>query len=234
MVAPLIAVATATAVMTLRSDTKPVTVYVKSPKGTLYWGGAGLDGDYITPTLTAFRNAGIKNISVGLTNTATRDVPKKIGIVGTFVDAIRAGLIIRYEDDSDWTISTGMSNGEQFNLIGYSYGSLLAAQTANFYAKNGITVNNLVLIASPIDADFLKHLKNSKNIKKVTVLNIKGDDIYAGITQIELINPMVVKKLGDDMQANKGQGHFYFAHSIPDLPLRLQTLAEQIVSTGVK
>ena len=134
---------------------------------------------------------------------------------------MRAGLTIRYEDNREWTISSGMSNGEQFNLIGYSYGSLLAAQTANFYAKNGVTVNNLVLIASPIDGDFLKSLRNAKNINKVTVLNIKGDDIYAGITQIELMNPLVVKKLGEDMQAFKGQGHFYYAHPVPDLPIRL-------------
>lgn len=231
---PLIPIVVATATMTLRSDTRPVTVYVKKPRGTLYWGGAGLDGAYIQPTLDALSNAGIKNISVGLTNTATRNVPKQIVLAGTLVDAIRAGLTIRFEDNSEWTINAGMSSGEQFNLIGYSYGSLLAAQAANFYAKTGVVINNLILIASPIDADFLTHLKNTQNIKKVTVLNIKGDDIYAGITQLELINPSVLKKLGDDMLAYKGQGHFYFAHPVPDLPLRLKYLAEQIAATGVK
>ena len=236
MIAPLVAVvtATATAAMTLRSDTKPVTVYVKSPKGTLYWGGAGLDGVYIQPTLEALRNAGIKNVSVGLTNTATKILPERLIRAGTLIDAVRAGLTIRYEDNSEWTISSGMSGGEQFNLIGYSYGSLLAAQTANFYAKNGIIVNNLVLIASPIDGNFLQSLRCIKNIKKVTILNIKGDDIYAGISQIDLMKPLVIKKLGEDMGAYSGQGHFYFAHPVPDLPIRLKHLAEQIASTGVR
>lgn len=234
MVAPLFALVIATALMTFSPNIKPATAYVKSPKGTIYWGGAGLDGDYIIPTLTAFRNAGIKNISVGLTNTATRSLPNKIGILGIFFDTIRAGLTIRYEDDSDWTINSGMTNGEQFNLIGYSYGSLLAAQTANFYAKNGVTVNNLILISSPIDAAFLNHLKNSKRINKVTVLNIKDDAIYAGITQTGLMNPSAIQKLGKEMQQNKGQGHFYFAHPVPDLPARLKALTEQIASTGVK
>lgn len=55
---------------------------------------------------------------------------------------------------------------EQFNLIGNSYGSLLAAQTANFYAKQGYIVHNLVLIGSPIDADFLKNLRGKTHIKK--------------------------------------------------------------------
>jgi len=42
MPVPLLApVAMASAVLTLRSDTRPATVYVKKPRGTLYWGGAG-------------------------------------------------------------------------------------------------------------------------------------------------------------------------------------------------
>lgn len=233
MVAPLVAVVTATAVMTLRSDTKPVTVYVKSPKGTLYWGGAGLDGAYIPPTLSALRSAGIKNVSVGLTNSATKT---ELGKAGMLVDALRAGISIRYEDNDEWTISSGMQDGEQFNLIGYSYGSLLAAQTANFYAKNGVLVDNLVLIGSPIDADFLATLKSNKKIGKVTIVNLTnvGDHIYAGISQLELSNPLKLEKLATDMFDNKGNGHFYFAHPIPDLPRRLEQLAKHIYQQGVR
>lgn len=233
MVAPLIAVATATAVMTLRSDTKPVTVYVKSPKGTLYWGGAGLDGKYIQPTLAALTSAGIKNVSVGLTNSATQS---GFGNFGMVIDAIRAGIAIRYEDNAEWTISSGMSQGEQFNLIGYSYGSLLAAQTANFYAKQGVLINNLVLIGSPIDNDFLLKLKSNPKIGKVVVINLTnvGDHIYAGIPQIELSNPLKLKKLATDMLEDKGNGHFYFAHMVPDLPRRLELLAQLIHQQGVR
>lgn len=107
-----------TAAMTLKSDTKPVKVYVKDPHGTLYWGGAGLDGPYIKPTLKAFEAAGIKNVSVGLTNTATAGLPDLGKFPGTIVDAIRAGIPLRYEDNDEWTINSGMDtpNG-QFNLI---------------------------------------------------------------------------------------------------------------------
>jgi pimeloyl-ACP methyl ester carboxylesterase len=234
MVAPLLVGAIVMATMTLKSDTKPETIYVKSPKGTLYWGGAGLNGNYVESTLIAFRNAGIRNVYVGQSNTATRYFPDRITDVGMFIDALRAGLSVRYEDNDEWTISSGMTTGEQFNLIGYSYGSLLAAQTANFYANTGVVVDNLVLVASPIDGDFLAKLKSSPNIKKVTVLNIKGDDIYAGMTQAELLNPKLLQKLGSDMLANKGQGHFYFGHPVSDLPARLKALANHLVSLGIK
>ena len=234
MVAPaILAVTTITAAMTLKSDIKPVQAYVKTPKGTLYWGGAGLNGFYINPTLNALRRAGISNVSVGLTNTATQDM----GGHGMIVDAIRAGLAIRYEDNGDWLIKSGMSaTGGDFNMIGYSYGSLLAAQTANFYAKQGVKINNLVLIASPIDASFLDKLKSNKNIEKLLILDLtnRGDEIHAGMQQLELLNPYFLKKLGDDMAAGKGQGHFYCGHPVPDLPQRLEILANWLVKQGLK
>lgn len=230
---PLIVYAASVATMTLRSDTKPVAIYVESPKGTLYWGGAGLDGAYILPTMAALRSAGINNVSVGLTNTATRILTGKLNKIGTLVDAVRAGLTIREEDTSEWTLTNGMGTGTQFNLVGYSYGSLLAAQTANFYAKNGVIVNHLVLIASPISADFLSHLRHTAKIHKVSVIDIQGDGIFAGISQLQLMNPSLLQKLAADMADEKGNGHFYYAHTIPDLNRRLALLAKQIKALGV-
>lgn len=233
MPAPLIVpVVTILTTLTLTSDTKPVTVYVKRPRGTLYWGGAGLDGPYIQPQLNAFRAAGIKNVYVGLNNTATKDLP---GFPGTLIDAIRSGLTVRYEDNDEWVISSGMSNdAPQFNLIGYSYGSLLAAQTANFYSMQGHIVDHLVLIGSPIDADFLKKLRTRKNIRKIIVIDLrdKGDPIYAGMTQLELTES--APALARHMQAQKGEGHFYYAHSIADSPRRWRELAKRLYAEGLR
>lgn len=230
---PLIVYAAGVATMTLRSDTKPVAIYVESPKGTLYWGGAGLDGDYINPTLDALRKAGIENVSVGLTNTGTRFFPRELKIAGTIIDAFRAGVSIRHQDDGEWAITRNMQTGRQFNLIGYSYGSLLAAQTANFYARNGIEVHNLVLIGSPIAPDFLDQLRSRKKILKISIFDIPGDDIHAGMSQAELINPAVLLKLKRDMEDNKGAGHFYYGHMTPDLPRRLAELAKNIRARGL-
>lgn len=214
------------------SDKEPVRLNVKVPRGTIYWGGAGLDGGYVQPQLSALREAGIEKVWVGLTNTATKVMR---GNVGTIVDAIRAGLIIRYEDDSAWTIESGMDQpAEQFNLIGYSYGSLLAAQTANFYAKRGFKVDHLVLIGSPIDKEFLFKLRAYRNIGKVTVIDLReqGDPIYAGMQQTELLAG--VPRLAQDMLANRGEGHFYYGHVVPDSPRRWAELARRIHAAGLR
>jgi hypothetical protein len=209
-------VALARATTTPRSETRPVVVRVAKPRGTLYWGGAGLDGPYIP----------------GLTNTASRLVKPT---VGTLIDAIRAGLLIRYEDNDDWIISSGMDRmSPQFNLLGYSYGSLLAAQTANSYARQGHVVDHLILIGSPIDAGFLARLRQHANIRKVIVIDLTsvGDPIYAGMTQAELL--ACVPELARTMQARKGEGHFFYGHVVPDSPTRWASLARMIHAAGVR
>lgn len=214
------------------TDKEPVKLKVKVPRGTIYWGGAGLNGGYVQPQLEAFRKVGIKHIWVGLTNTATKVMG---GEFGTIVDAIRAGLIIRYEDESPWTIDSGMDQpAEQFNLIGYSYGSLLAAQTANFYSKKGFKVDNLVLIGSPIEKEFLFKLRAYRNIGKVTVIDLRehGDPIYAGMPLTELTAG--VPQLATDMLENKGEGHFYYGHVVPDSQRRWTDLAKKIYDAGLR
>jgi pimeloyl-ACP methyl ester carboxylesterase len=227
----LIPVAAATGLLTLKSDTKPVKVYVRKPRGTLYWGGAGLNGPYIQPKLEAFRRAGIQSVNVGLTNTASQDV---LTPWGTFIDAFRAGVLIRYEDDGEWVITKGMeAAAPQFNMIGYSYGSLLAAQTANFYARQGHVVDHLVLIGSPIDVDFLAKLNAAKNIRKVIVVDLKaqGDPIYAGITQVELVKAAPLLQQQQDRK--KGDGHFFYAHIVRDSASRWGALAQRLVKEGL-
>ncbi|MBO9516034.1 MAG: hypothetical protein J7549_18110 [Variovorax sp.] len=220
MPAPLLApIAVITATLTLKSDTKPVKVYVKKPRGTLYWGGAGLDGSYIQSQLQAFADVGIKNLNAGLTNTGGAGLPDYVKPIGTLIDAIRAGLPIRYEDDDEWTISKGMDAKEgQFNLIGYSYGSLLAAQTANFYANQGHIIDDLVLIGSPIDADFLKKLQTHRNIKKVVVIDLtdKGDPLHAGMSQMALLES--IPRLASQFTSDRGEGHFYYGQVVADSP----------------
>lgn len=165
MIAPLLVpAAMATAALTLKRDTQAATVYVRKPRGTLYWGGAGLDGPYVQPQLAAFREAGIAHVSAGLTNTATQLFGKR----DSMVDTVRAGMLIRYRDESEWIISSGMTDAApQFNLVGYSYGSLLAAQTAHWYARQGHILDNVVLIASPIDRDFLAICANTVAFAKL-------------------------------------------------------------------
>ncbi|HEY9701121.1 MAG TPA: RHS repeat-associated core domain-containing protein [Allocoleopsis sp.] len=70
-----------------------------------------------------------------------------------------------------------LEEGEQFNLVGYSYGSVLQAQVAIRLAEQGQVIDNLVLIGSPItdNSDLWSQLNNHKNIKNVIRYDIKGD-----------------------------------------------------------
>jgi pimeloyl-ACP methyl ester carboxylesterase len=126
----------------------------------------------------------------------------------------------------------------QFNMIGYSYGSLLAAQTANFYAYNGHIVDHLVLIGSPIDKNFLDYLRGQKNIKKIVVRDLKeyGDPIFAGISQLRLF--WCGWKVGRQMQktksAGEGVGHFYYASGSAEGGRRRRDLARFIYRHGIR
>src|SRR5690606_15430757 len=70
-----------------------------------------------------------------------------------------------------------LKEGEQFNLAGYSYGSVLQAQVALKLANSGQVIDNLILIGSPIsdDSDLYKELSGNKNIKNVLRYDLEGD-----------------------------------------------------------
>ncbi|WP_211461986.1 thioesterase domain-containing protein [Collimonas silvisoli] len=213
--------------MTLRSDTKPVKIYIKKPRGTLYWGGAGLNGPYIDDQLQALKSAGIQHVYRGVNTTGNEKT-----------DALWTATTLRYEDTDEWTISSGLDNPSgQFNLIGYSYGSLLAAQTANFYANHGHIVDHLVLIGCPINSGFLNSLVMNKNIKNVIRINLTdaGDPIYAGMSESELVTS--VKTLMDQDAASgtsRGIGHFYFRPDSAEGKERRARLAKYLYDQGLR
>ncbi|MET3132217.1 pimeloyl-ACP methyl ester carboxylesterase [Oxalobacteraceae bacterium GrIS 1.11] len=219
-----------TAAVTLKSDGEPVKIVVNKPRGTVYWGGAGLDGPYLMDQVRALQEVGVKDVWVGK-RTLT-----------TLPDAMRSGSDLRYKgrsDDRTWMLD-GMEkmHSDQFNLIGYSYGSLMAAQTAHVYATNGDIIDHLVLVGSPIDGDFLADLRANKNIKKIIVLNLTqyDDPIFAGIPQWRLTISAI--KLGRQMKAsqekNDGIGHFYYAPATDEGKRRRRVLARLLYSEGLR
>lgn len=220
--------ASAKAAMTLKSDTTPVTIKVNKPRGTIYWGGAGLNGSYIADQVASLQEAGIRHVFVGKRS------------YGILVDVGRSALTVRYRDspvDEDWQI-VGMEDNPspQFNMIGYSYGSLLAAQTANFYAHNGHIVDHLVLVGSPIDREFLAYLRSHSNIKKVIIKDLKehGDPVFAGISKPRLVfnaGKLTRQMLKSDVT---GIGHFYYAGTSKESGRRRRELAQLIYRQGLK
>ena len=218
------------AALTLTTDPHPVTIKVNKPRGTIYWGGAGLDGPYIADQLKALTEAGIKHAFRG---TRTYSMP---------VDAARSVFTIRYRDspvDEDWAVHGMEKNASpQFNMIGYSYGSLVAAQTANFYAYNGHIVDHLVLIGSPIDKKFLEYLRRQQNIKNIIVRDLKeyGDPIFAGIPRPLLLAKgwSLGKQMIKTMNSGEGFGHFYYASATAEGARRRRDLAQYICRHGLK
>lgn len=73
--------------------------------------------------------------------------------------------------------------GGQRNLVGYSYGSVVAAQSALKLANDGIKVDNVALIGSPINSDsaLYESLLNHPNIGNVTRVDIPNDPFSNGI-----------------------------------------------------
>lgn len=225
-----VAVAAAVAAMTLKSDTSPVRLSVNRPRGTIYWGGAGLDGAYIADQLAALQEAGISHVYRG------------VRTYGMPVDFVRSALTVRYRDspvDEDWQIAEMENNpASQFNMIGYSYGSLLAAQTAHFYAHSGHIVDHLVLVASPIDLDFLESLRKQRNIRRVVVRNLLeyGDPIFAGISQLKLVGNWfrIARQMHKTVDSGEGVGHFYYATATPEGARRRRDLAAFVVRQGLR
>jgi len=122
----------------------------------------------------------------------------------------------------------------QFNFIGYSWGAVIAARTALYYAKRQSTIDNLVLVGAPINASLLMAVKINPNIKNVIVLNLNqyGDPIYAGMSDVELIES--VPTLASQMRNGKGDGHFYYAIEGGVGRVRRQILANSLSMQGLK
>lgn len=123
-------------------------------------------------------------------------------------------------------------NGK-FNLVGYSWGSVVVARTALFYAETlNKKVDNLVLIGAPINMSLLKAVQSSSNIKKVIVLNLgeHGDPIYAGMSDKAIIE--AAPKLIDQMM--KGEGHFYYGGDNDIGRKRRRELAKYLYNQGLK
>jgi|GEM_PF-3845143 len=194
-------------------------------KGNVFFGGAGMDGPYIQDMVRAFDQHGIK-LTPASTDTWS---------YGTLLDAGPGVQAYRYGRHPFPTpLDKFEQSGSQFNLIGYSYGSEVAAQVAVNYAKAGTKIDNLVLIASPISDDFFKTIKNTKNINNVIVLDLEkqGDPIKAGIPLRSLIAgaPTLVKQ----MLAGNGEGHFYYAPDSDAGNVRRNALAEHLYKKGVR
>ncbi len=122
-----------------------------------------------------------------------------------------------------------LKEGEQLNLAGYSYGSVLQAHVALRLADQGIKVDNLVLIGSPISSgsELFNALSNNKNIGKVIREDIAGD---------KLSNPKSDKQfIEGGIQNSKDSGpHFDLARPGKEADKKIGDVADKLKKQGVE
>ncbi|CAO3451838.1 hypothetical protein [Azospirillum argentinense] len=203
-------------------------------RGTYFFGGAGMEGGYLASMVEVLANAGIGHVAFG--NRSRWQIapdwsedPRRLMDAWLGVELLRRGeapdLVMGIEDYG--------TTGAQFNLIGYSYGSLAAAQVAIKYARrHGGVVDHLVLIGSPVSAAFLKELRGEWRIRRLIVIDLaaQGDPIYAGMTYGELlaVAPILV------VQMIFGSGHFWYSEAGEVGHERRCQLAEHLYSLGLR
>jgi hypothetical protein len=196
------------------------------PHGTFFFGGAGMNGTYISDMVKDMKSAGINDARAADTWAFSS---------GTAVDAfVGVDALRNYDPEFGGEILNRDSKSTQFNLVGYSYGSLVAAQEAMYYANKGAVVDHLVLIGSPISQEFLGQLRDTVNIRNVTVINLTehGDPIYAGMGVGKLNSVWTVGQLASQQQT--GTGHFYYAPDTPEGHGRRVDLANELFSDGLR
>ena len=183
---------------------RPIIAIDPDGKRVYFVGGAGNDQDgwdYIQRWSNAFKASGINDfVRVNASKGKPADIEftaayRNSGFEQKYVDfdpASSAGTFEKTPDSKAVDNSTinktvdyykqqlkdnPLKEGDQFNLAGYSYGSVLQAQAALKLANGGQVIDNLVLIGSPIPdkSDLMKQLKSNKNIKNVIRYDIKGD-----------------------------------------------------------
>lgn len=120
----------------------------------------------------------------------------------------------------------------QFNMIGYSWGGVIAARTAIFHARKGVIVDHLVLIGAPINKSLRDAVTQHQNILHTHILDLgsHGDPIYAGMTDKEIVDSAL--KLAGQMQS--AEGHFYYSGDNETGRTRRRQLAKSLYTNGLR
>lgn len=146
-----------------------------------------------------------------------RELPQEHNAIDRAVDQIKTNL-----DEN------ALEEGEQFNLAGYSYGSVLQAQAALRLANDGQYIDNLILIGSPIsdDSKLMRQLKGNKNIGNVLRVDIEGDLLSNPEDILEFIQ-------GGFQNSSDDGAHFDLARPGEEANSLMQTVIQWLQQQGV-
>ena len=206
-------------------------------KATIFYPGAGFDGSYIDDLEIALREAGLANVYIdragenqAQSNGTLVDVSAVLTVNNFFEEIVNeptAGIekVVRFS-----------SGGPQLNLIGYSYGGLVAAVNAMLYTRiTGHEVDHLVLIAVPVLNRNLDIIRMNSKIKNVLICDLveHGDVLTTGEESIaDIIYDFAV--ISSDYLTNYGERHFYYAKEGEEGNLRRRQLAQYLYNYGLR
>ena len=156
------------------------------------------------------------------------------------------GMLPIYEVSArptDWRVSAAegkmnanlkaspLENGEQLNLIGYSTGSVIMAQSALQMANAGTKIDNLILVGTSIlnTSELYQALASNQNIRNIIRVDISGDDTTT-------VNESVLNLISTALSfGDKGDDHPHFKYAFgPNAPQYTKELALQLMQQGVK
>lgn len=151
--------------------------------------------------------------------------------------AIKLGRDLKAIKSTDFSlanigISKSLPSIGQFNIIGYSWGAVIAARTAIFHARQGVTVNHLVLIGAPINASLKEAVSIHPRILNTHIVDLMshGDPIFAGMSDQQIVDSAL--KLANQMPT--AEGHFYYSGDNPAGRARRRQLANSLYEKGLR
>jgi len=150
---------------------------------------------------------------------------------------LRLGNVIYLNQDDRFLRARGkqryrtpnkLVHGEQNNIVGYSFGSLVAAHEALGRADNGEYVDNVVLVGSPINKSLVEALNAHDNIGQVLVHNLSGDPLQAPLNDWKIMRG--VKKIAGQQADHTGH------HSLtgPERESNRQEFIQYMKDNGVE
>lgn len=130
-------------------------------------------------------------------------------------------------------ISTPVPRDEdRFNIVGYSWGAVVACLMARYYALNNHEIDYLGLVGAPVNKSLIDFISNMPQIKKVDIVNLtdRGDPLYAGMSDSEIL--AAIPELL--YQFVTGSGHFYYSGTnTSESILRKRQLVSRLMSGGL-
>lgn len=151
--------------------------------------------------------------------------------------AIKLGRDLKAIKSTDFSlanigISKSLPSIGQFNIIGYSWGAVIAARTAIFHARQGVTVNHLVLIGAPINGSLKEAVSIHPRILNTHIVDLMshGDPIFAGMSDQQIVDSAL--KLANQMPT--AEGHFYYSGDNPAGRARRRQLANSLYEKGLR